>query len=296
MKKLFGILLAGALCAAAFTGCSPSGSATPSSETTPSSAPAVSSPDSSASPASGAPVKITVGASPTPHAEILEVCKPILAEQGYDLEIKEFTDYIQPNLAVEDGDIDANYFQHITYLNDFNEKNKTHLVSVTKVHYEPFGIYPGKTKSLAELKDGATVAVPNDTTNEARALLLLQANGLIKLKDGAGLEATKRDIVENSKNLDIKEIDAPQLPRTIEDVDIACINGNYALQANLDPATDPLAVEASDSDAAEAYANVLCVKEGNETNPAVQALAAALTSQTIKDYINANYKGAVVPV
>ena len=282
MKKFLSILLAGALCAA-FAGCSSNENGSVSSGA-----------DSSKPAAGGDTVTLTVGASPTPHAGILAVCKDILAEQGITLEVREFTDYIQPNLAVEDGDIDANYFQHITYLNDFNEKNDTHLVSVANVHYEPFGIYPGKTKSLAELKDGATVAVPNDTTNEARALLLLEANGLIKLKEGAGLQATKRDIAENPKNLDIQEIEAPQLPRTVEDVDIACINGNYALQADLDPATDPLAVEASDSDAGTAYVNVLCVKEGNEENPAIKALAEALMSQQVKDYIAANYNGAVV--
>ena len=238
---------------------------------------------------------IKVGASPTPHAEILEAIKGLMAEQGYDLQVVTFNDYVLPNNAVESGEVDANYFQHITYMNDFNEKNGTHLVSVAEIHYEPFGLYPGKTKTLEDLADGAQIAIPNDGTNEARALLLLQAQGLIKLKDGVGIEATKLDIVENPKNLDIQEIAAELLPRSLEDVDMAVINGNYAMQNGLKASTDALAVEASDSEAATLYVNVLAVKEGNENNPAIQALVKALTSETAKKFMEDTYSGAVVP-
>ena len=238
---------------------------------------------------------IKVGASPTPHAEILEAIKGLMAEQGYDLQVVTFNDYVLPNNAVESGEVDANYFQHITYMNDFNEKNGTHLVSVAEIHYEPFGLYPGKTKTLEDLADGAQIAIPNDRTNEARALLLLQAQGLIKLKDGVGIEATKLDIVENPKNLDIQEIAAELLPRSLEDVDMAVINGNYAMQNGLKASTDALAVEAADSEAATLYVNVLAVKEGNENNPAIQALVKALTSETAKKFMEDTYSGAVVP-
>lgn len=238
---------------------------------------------------------IKVGASPTPHAEILEAIKGLMAEQGYDLQVVTFNDYVLPNNAVESGEVDANYFQHITYMNDFNEKNGTHLVSVAEIHYEPFGLYPGKTKTLEDLADGAQIAIPNDGTNEERALLLLQAQGLIKLKEGVGIEATKLDIVENPKNLDIQEIAAELLPRSLEDVDMAVINGNYAMQNGLKASTDALAVEAADSEAATLYVNVLAVKEGNENNPAIQALVKALTSETAKKFMEDTYSGAVVP-
>ena len=238
---------------------------------------------------------IKVGASPTPHAEILEAIKGLMAEQGYDLQVVTFNDYVLPNNAVESGEVDANYFQHITYMNDFNEKNGTHLVSVAEIHYEPFGLYPGKTKTLEDLADGAQIAIPNDGTNEARALLLLQAQGLIKLKEGVGIEATKLDIVENPKNLDIQEIAAELLPRSLEAVDMAVINGNYAMQNGLKASTDALAVEAADSEAATLYVNVLAVKEGNENNPAIQALVKALTSETAKKFMEDTYSGAVVP-
>lgn len=238
---------------------------------------------------------IKVGASPTPHAEILEAIKGLMAEQGYDLQVVTFNDYVLPNNAVESGEVDANYFQHITYMNDFNEKNGTHLVSVAEIHYEPFGLYPGKTKTLEDLADGAQIAIPNDGTNEARALLLLQAQGLIKLKEGVGIEATKLDIVENPKNLDIQEIAAELLPRSLEDVDMAVINGNYAMQNGLKASTDALAVEAADSEVATLYVNVLAVKEGNENNPAIQALVKALTSETAKKFMEDTYSGAVVP-
>ena len=207
----------------------------------------------------------------------------------------EYNDYITPNDAVEDGSLDANYFQHITYMNNFNEDNGTHLASVAEVHYEPFGLYAGKTASIADLPDGAQIAVPNDATNEARALLLLQQEGLITLADGVGINATKLDIAENPKNLEILELEAAQIPTRLKDVDLAVINGNYAIDAGLKVA-DALAVESADGDAATAYVNVVAVKEGNEKNEAIQALVKALKSDTIRDYINNTYGGAVVPV
>ena len=244
---------------------------------------------------SGDDKTITVGASPAPHAEILNVAKELLAEEGYTLEIKEYNDYILPNNAVENGELDANFFQHITYMNDFNEENGTHLVAVAKTHYEPMGLYPGKTASIDELKEGASIAIPNDGTNEARALFLLEAQGLIKLKDGIDFTATKLDIEENPMNLDIIEMEAAQLVRALEDVDMAVINGNYAKTAGLS-IDNVLAIESADSDAATAYVNVLAVKEGNENNEAIQALVKALTSDEVKNYINETYGDAVVPV
>ena len=239
---------------------------------------------------------ITVAASPVPHAEILNVAKDILAKADITLEIKEFTDYVQPNLVTENGEVDANYFQHGPYLENFNAENGTHLVSVAAIHYEPFGLYPGKTKTLEELADGAKIAVPNDTTNEARALQLLSAQGIITVKEGAGLTATKNDIIENPHNVEIVEMEAAQLPRTLADVDYAVINGNYAQEAGFSVGKDAIAVEDASSEAAQTYANILVVKEGNEENPAIKALAAALTSQAVKDYINATYDGAVVAI
>ncbi len=237
---------------------------------------------------------ITVGASATPHAEILnDVVKDILAEEGYTLEVTEFSDYVQPNTAVENDELDANYFQHINYLDSFNEENDTHLVSVGYVHYEPFGLYAGKSSSLDDIKDGAIIAVPNDTTNEARALLLLQQEGIITLEDGAGVTATTKDIVDNPHNIEIKELAAEQLSRSLEDVDYAVINGNYALQADLNVA-DALATESSEGEAAQQYGNVLVVKEGNENSEKIQALYKALTSDEVKDYIETTYNGAVV--
>ena len=236
---------------------------------------------------------IRVGASPTPHAEILRACEPILKEQGYTLEIVEYADYVQPNVALESGELDANYFQHQPYLDDFNAQKGTHLVPIAFVHYEPFGIYAGRTKSLKDLKKGAIVSVPNDTTNEARGLLLLQANGLIKLKN-TSLSATRLDIVENPLKLKIEELEAAQLVRSLPDVDIATINGNYALLGGLN-AADALAVEASDSEAANAYANVLVVRKGDEQRPELVALAKALKSDAVKDYMIKTYKGAVLP-
>lgn len=239
---------------------------------------------------------VKIGASVTPHAEILNVAKEILKEEGIDLQIKEFNDYVQPNTAVENGDLDANYFQHVQYLGDFNEENKTHLVNVAEIHYEPFGLYPGKTKTIDDLQDGAAIAIPNDGTNEARALLLLQAQGLIKLKDGTGFTATKIDIAENKLNLDIQEIDAAQLARSLDDVDMAVINGNYAIQAGLNVNDDAVAVEDKESEAAKTYANVLVVKEGNETNENIKALEKALKSDKVKEFIEEKYDGSVIPL
>ena len=239
---------------------------------------------------------ITVAASPTPHAEILEVAGDILAQAGITLKVQEFTDYVQPNMVTESGEVDANYFQHQAYLDNFNEENGTHLVSVAKIHYEPLGLYPGKTKSIDELPDGAQISVPNDTSNEARALQLLAAQGLIELKPEAGLTATKNDITSNPKNLEIVEMEAAQLPRTLADVDMAVINGNYATQAGFSSAKDALAAESADSEAAQIYPNVLVVKEGRENDPAILALAAALKSDAVRSFIDETYGGAVVPL
>lgn len=239
---------------------------------------------------------ITVGATPTPHAEILnDVVADILKEQGYTLKVVEYNDYIIPNTALEDGELDANYFQHQKYLDNFNEENNTHLVTAAGVHFEPFGLYAGKTKSLDELKEGATVAVPNDTTNEARALLLLESAGLITLKKDAGINATILDIEENKLNLNIQEVEAAQVARTLQDVDIAAINGNYALDAGYS-IDDALAVEADDSLAAETYVNVIAVKEGNENSAKTKALVDAVLSDKVKEYINEKYEGGVVPL
>lgn len=239
---------------------------------------------------------ITVAASPTPHAEILAVAGDILAQAGITLKVQEFTDYVQPNMVTESGEVDANYFQHQAYLDNFNEENGTHLVSVAKIHYEPLGLYPGKTKSIDELANGAKISVPNDTSNEARALQLLAAQGLIELKPEAGLTATKNDITSNPKNLEIVEMEAAQLPRTLADVDMAVINGNYATQAGFSSAKDALAAESADSEAAQIYPNVLVVKEGHENDPAILALAAALKSDAVRSFIDETYGGAVVPL
>ena len=290
MKKLVSLLLTGALACGLLAGCGGNASAPAPADTT--------TPVDTTAPAETNPLDGTVlkvGATPAPHAEILEVVKDLLAQQGITLEIVEFNDYIQPNLAVEDGSLDANYFQHITYMNEFNESDGTHLVSAAEIHYEPFGLYAGKTSSIADLADGAQIAVPNDTTNEARALLLLEQEGLITLKEGAGITATKADIAENPKNLDIVELEASQLPVRLADVDMAVINGNYAIDAGL-KVSDAVAIEAADGEAASAYVNVLAVEEGRENDPAIQALAAAMTSQEVKDFINDTYDGAVVAV
>lgn len=266
-KKLIGILLATSLVAGLFGGCG------------------------SKSDADDKVIKI--GACVTPHAEILDVIKDNLAEEGWELEIVEYNDYVLPNTALEDGELDANYFQHKPYLDDFNKENGTHIVGVANVHFEPMAIYAGKTASLADVYDGATVAVPNDTTNEARALLLLEAQGLITLDENAGVTATVLDIVENPYNLQIEELEAAQVAKSIQDVDFAVINGNYALEGGL---TESLAVEASDSLAAETYANIIAIREGEEETEKTKALVNAILSDEVRDFINDNYQGAVVPV
>lgn len=238
---------------------------------------------------------ITVAASATPHAEILEQVKPILAEQGWDLEVTVFDDYVQPNLVVESGEFDANYFQHIPYLESFNEEQGTHLVNAGGIHYEPFGIYPGTKSDLTTLEKGDVIAVPNDTTNEARALLLLQDNGVITLKDGVGLEATVRDIVENPNEIEIQELEAAQVPRVIDEVAFVVLNGNYALEAGYNVVNDSIAYEKADSEAAKTYVNIIAVKEGNENNEGIVALVETLKSDEIKEYINNTYSGGVIP-
>lgn len=239
---------------------------------------------------------ITVAASPSPHAQILnDAVAPILEKEGYTLEVKEFTDYIQPNTVTESGEVDANYFQHQPYLDSFNEEQGTHLVSVEPVHYEPMCIFAGKTASLDALPEGATIAVPNDTTNEARALLLLEQEGLIEVDPNAGVTATPNDITSNPKNLQFKELEAAVVPTVLSDVDVAVVNGNYAQSAGL-KISDALAHEAQDSLAAQTYANVLVVKDGNQDSDKTKALAEALHSDEVRDYINNTFDGAVLPV
>lgn len=279
MKKFIGILLTAALAFGA-VGC---GSTT--TETA----------DEGATTTTAEGATIVVGASPSPHAEILKAAQPLLAEKGVTLEIKEFTDYVQPNLALNTGDLDANYFQHQPYLDQFNADNDMDLVALGAVHYEPMGIFAGNSSDLAALPDGAKVGVPNDATNEARALLLLESNGLIKLKEDAGVAATKLDIVENPHNLEIVEMEAAQLPLSLGSLDIAVINGNYALSGGLS-LSDALAIEEADSLAAETYQNVVAVRNGDETRPELQTLMEVLNSQEIADYINETFEGAVAPV
>ncbi|MFW5607075.1 MetQ/NlpA family ABC transporter substrate-binding protein [Campylobacter hyointestinalis] len=233
---------------------------------------------------------IKVGATPIPHAEILEFIKPELKKEGYELEIKVFNDYVVPNLAVEDGDLDANYFQHIPYLNEFNANKGTHLVKTAGVHLEPMGIYSKKIKSLKDLKDGATVSIPNDPTNESRALDVLVNAKLIEVDNSAKLR-TPLDITKNSKNLKFKELEAATLPRTLDDVDIAVINTNFAMNANLNPTKDALALESKDSP----YVNIVVVKEGNQNSKKIKALDAALNTKAVKDFIADKYKGAIIP-
>lgn len=236
---------------------------------------------------------ITIAAVPTPHAEILnDVVKPALEKEGYTLEVKEFTDYIQPNTVTEQGEVDANYFQHKPYLDNFNENNGTHLVDVTGVHFEPFGLYSTKYTSLDEVPNGAIVAVPNDATNEARVLLLLQDQGLIKLAEGVDITATPKDIVENPKNLQFRELEAAVVPTVIDDVAIAGINGNYAMEADL--LDKRLVSESTDSLAAQTYSNLLVVKDGNQDKDKIKALAKALNSDEVRNYINENYQGTVL--
>lgn len=240
--------------------------------------------------------KLVVGATPVPHAEILEKAKELLKEKGIELEIVEFTDYVTPNKALANGELDANYFQHLPYLEDFKKKNNLDLTSTVAVHFEPMGIYSKKIKSLDELQDGDQIAVPNDPTNEARALLLLQDNGIITLKEGVGLEATKQDIVDKKVDVEIVELEAAQIPRSLEDVAAAVINGNYAIEAGLSPAKDAITAETKDSLAAKTYANIVAVRAGEENREEIKALNEVLTSPEIKQFIEEKYQGSVIPV
>ena len=287
MKKVLAIVLSALLLVAALAGCASK------SETASNDTPA--STDTAAS-TDGKLEVLKVGASSTPHAEILEQVKDTLAAEGYDLQIVIYDDYVLPNQSLADGSLDANYFQHTPYLNNFNKENGTDLVAAFDMHYEPFGIYAGKTASIEELADGASVAIPNDGSNETRALLLLQDAGLIKLKDGIDptSDATKLDITENPKNLDIQEIAAEQLPRSLADVDLAVINGNYALQADLNAAEDSLITE--NPDYAKVYVNVVACRSGEENSDKIQALKKAMQSDDVKKYVDETYKGAVVTV
>ena len=238
---------------------------------------------------------ITVGASPSPHAEILEAIKPELEAQGYELKVVEYSDYVQPNVALSEGDLDANYFQHLPYLENYNTENGTDLASAGAIHFEPMGLYAGKSSDIASVPDGAKIAVPSDATNEARALLLLQDQGVIKLTDGVGLEATANDIVENPHNVELVEVEAAAVPRSLQDVDFGVINGNYALSAGLDTSAT-IASEGADSEAAQTYANIIAVRSGDENSEKTQALLKALTSDTARKFIEDTYKGSVIPV
>ena len=239
---------------------------------------------------------ITVAASSTPHAEILAVAKEVLAKDGWTLNVTEYADYVVPNNVVEDGEMDANYFQHQPYLDTFNAENGTHLVTVAAIHCEPFGIYAGTKAAIADLGAGDKIAIPNDGSNRARALLLLEAQGLIKLTEGVGMEATVLDIAENALGLEIYEMEAAQIAGVLDSVAMGVINGNYALAAGLNAGTDALATEDAASISATTYANILVVKEGNENNAKIEALKKALLSAEVKDFINNTYSGAVVPI
>ena len=276
MKKFGAFLLAGVLAIGTLTGCG--------------------STDKKAEGSTGSTDSkvIKVAASATPHAEILEEAKPLLEKEGYDLEVTVFDDYVQPNEVVDSGDFDANYFQHAPYMEQFNKEKGTKLVDAGDIHYEPFGIYPGTKKSLDEIADGDEIAVPNDTTNEARALLLLQDNGIIKLKDGAGLTATVNDIAENPHNIKIVELEAAQVARVTGETAFVVLNGNYALQAGYSVKKDALAYEATDSEAAKTYVNIIAVKDGNQDNDAIKALVKVLKSDDIKKFIDEKYDGAVI--
>lgn len=269
MKKIISLLLTGVIATAMLAGC---GTAK-----------------------GGSAKTITVAASATPHAEILEQAKPLLKEKGYDLEVTIFDDYVQPNNVVESEEFDANYFQHIPYLNEFNEEQGTHLVNAGGIHYEPFGIYAGTKSDLSQLADGDEIAVPNDTTNEARALLLLEANGVLTLKQGVGLTATVNDVESYSKQIKIVELAAESVKDAIPDAAFVVLNGNYALEAGLSVGKDSLAYESQDSEAAATYVNVIAVKEGHENDDKIKALVDVLKSDDIVKYINDTYDGAVVP-
>lgn len=288
LSFIFTLLLAG--CGAATTG----GEST--TETTAAVTEATTAAETSATTTQQELKVLKVGATPVPHAEILKFITPILKEKGIDLQVVEFTDYVQPNLALQNKELDANYFQHVPYLEDFNKKNNTQLSAAVPVHFEPLGLFPGKTKKLEDLKSGDTIAVPNDTTNEARALLLLESAGIIKVKADAGLTATVKDIVENPKKIKITELEAAQISRSLPDVNLAVINGNYALEAGLNAATDALKSEDKDSLAAKTFANIITVRTGDENREDIKILDEVITSPEVRDYINQQYKGAVVPV
>ena len=305
-KKTAAAVLTAILAAAALTACggstgsASSGNATQAQSTdTPAATESATQAQSADTPAASESASqggtITVAASATPHAEILEAAAPLLKEKGWALDVKVFDDYVLPNEVVESGEIDANYFQHIPYLESFNAEKGTHLVNAGGIHYEPFGIYPGTKKELSELADGDVIAVPNDTTNEARALLLLQDNGIIKLEDGAGLTATTANIVENPKNIKIQELAAEQVSRVAPEVAFVVLNGNYALEAGYSVGRDSVAYESADSEAAKTYVNVIAVREGNENNDGIKALVEVLKSDEIVKFINDTYDGAVVP-
>jgi D-methionine transport system substrate-binding protein len=251
-----------------------------------------SSSSSSSAAATSGTKTLKVGATAVPHAEILEAAKPLLEKEGIKLDIVEFNDYVQPNLALNDKELDANFFQHEPYLKNFMDEHKeVKLVSAGGVHIEPMGIYSKKVKDLKDLKDGATISIPNDPTNGGRALLLLQKAGLLKLKDGVNEKATLQDIAENPKNFKFQEVEAAQVPRTLDDVDAAIINSNFAMQIQLDPTKDSLFIE----DKTSPYVNIVAVRDGDQNRPEIQALMKVLNSQEIKDFINNKYKGAVVP-
>ncbi|SKB45034.1 D-methionine transport system substrate-binding protein [Lachnospiraceae bacterium] len=311
MKKNLAVTLAAVIAAASLAACGSSQSAAPAASAAATEAPETAPETASEAPASEASsseaaaagsveplaesVDIKIGASASPHAEILEAAKDQLAVAGVNIEIITYNDYVQPNLAVDEGELDANYFQHQPYLDDFNGEHGTKISSVGKIHYEPFGLYAGKSNDIANIADGAQIAVPNDTTNEARALQLLQDNGIITLKDGVGLEATKQDIVENPHNIEILEVEAAQIPRSVDSVDFACMNGNYAIEAGFKP-SDALVQEDPSSDAAQTFANVIAVSDANKDAEWAAKLVEVLQSEEIQKYINDNYEGGVIPI
>ncbi len=286
-KRILSGLLTATFAISAFVGCGSSEATTESVSTTEAA-------EETTESASAELQTIKVAASATPHAEILEKAAPLLEEKGYKLDVTVFDDYVQPNLVVEAGEFDANYFQHVPYLDSFNEEQGTHLVNAGGIHYEPFGIYPGTKSSLDDIADGDVIALPNDTTTEARALLLLQDNGLLTLKEGAGLTATINDITENPHNIDFQELEAAQVARVKDEVAYVVLNGNYALEAGFSVAKDSIAYESSDSEAAKTYVNIIAVAEGNENNDGIKALVDVLKSDDIKTFINDTYDGAVV--
>ena len=278
-KKLLSLALATILTAGLVAGCGSSASSS----------------DQSSSQDNTQKKTITVAASQTPHSEILAEAAKILEKQGYELKVTVFDDYVQPNNVVESGEFDANYMEHVPYMEQFNKENGTHIVNAGGIHYEPFGIYPGTKKKLDDLAEGDTIAIPNDTTNEARALLLLQDNGLLTLKDGAGLTATINDIKENPKKLKFQELEAAQVAKVKDEVAFVVLNGNYALEAGYSVSKDSIAYEKADSEAAKTYVNIIGVKEGNENSDGIKALVKVLKSDDIKKFINDKYDGAVIP-